>query len=121
MKTRNNPWLEEQSALYKFFYYLGPYLLIIAFLLPGTPKDVLCYAAGLTDIRFSHWLWIASVCRLPSLVTSTMGGDALGTGELIQAAVVFAVTVGISLLGLWIYRQFMERKKQGKNDAQSGA
>ena len=105
--------LQNKKRVYTF--------LIIAFLLPGTPKDVLCYAAGLTDIRFSHWLWIASVCRLPSLVTSTMGGDALGTGELIQAAVVFAVTVGVSLLGLWIYRQFMERKKQGKNDAQSGA
>ena len=33
MKTTKNPWLEERGALYKLFYYLGPCLLIIAFLL----------------------------------------------------------------------------------------
>lgn len=85
---------------------------ILAFLLPGTPKDILSYAAGLTKIRFRHWLWITSLCRLPSLVTSTLGGNALGTESWIQAVVIFAVTVTLSLLGLWAYRRFVERKKQ---------
>lgn len=85
---------------------------ILAFLLPGTPKDILSYAAGLTKIRFRHWLWITSLCRLPSLVTSTLGGNALGTESWIQAVVIFAVTVTLSLLGLWAYRRFVERKNQ---------
>lgn len=82
------------------------YLFVIAaFLLPGTPKDVLSYCVGLTPIRFSHWLLITSLCRLPSVVTSTMGGDALGTGEILQAVIVFAVTVCISLGGLAVYHR----------------
>ena len=87
------------------------YLIVIAaFLLPGTPKDLLSYAAGLTKIRFQHWLWITSLCRLPSLVTSTLGGNALGTERWVQAALIFAVTVLLSFLGLWAYRRFVERK-----------
>lgn len=80
-------------------------VVIAAFLLPGTPKDLLSYAAGLTRIRFSHWLFITSVCRLPSVVTSTVGGAALGTGELLQALAIFAATVAVSLLGLMLYRR----------------
>ena len=87
------------------------YLIVIAaFLLPGTPKDLLSYAAGLTKIRFRHWLWITSLCRLPSLVTSTLGGNALGTERWVQAALIFAATVVVSLLGLWVYKRFMERR-----------
>ena len=86
------------------------YLIVIAaFLLPGTPKDLLSYAAGLTKIRFRHWLWITSLCRLPSLVTSTLGGNALGTERWVQAALIFAATVVVSLLGLWVYRRYVER------------
>jgi len=86
------------------------YLIVIAaFLLPGTPKDLLSYAAGLTRIRFKHWLWITSLCRLPSLVTSTLGGNALGTERWVQAALIFAATVVVSLLGLWVYRRYVER------------
>lgn len=85
-------------------------VIIVAFLLPGTPKDVLCYAAGLTNIKFSHWLLITSLCRLPSLLTSILGGSALGTGELIWAVVIFAVTALISLVGLTIYRRWQNSK-----------
>ena len=85
-------------------------IVILAFLLPGTPKDILSYAAGLTKIHFKHWIWITSICRLPSLVTSTLGGNALGTESWIQAAAIFALTIGVSLLGLWIYKRFMERR-----------
>lgn len=87
------------------------FILVAAFLLPGTPKDVLSYCAGLTKIRFVHWLWITSVCRLPSIVTSTMGGNALGRGEAMQAVLVFAVTIGISLLGMTIYKRLCKTRE----------
>ena len=81
------------------------FFLIIAFLLPGTPKDILSYVAGLTPIRFYHWLLLTSLCRLPSVVTSTLGGNALGTGEHWIATVVFLLTALISLIGYRLYRR----------------
>jgi len=88
------------------------FFVTLAFLLPGTPKDVLSYCAGLTPVKFTHWLLITSICRLPSVVTSTIGGDALGEGELLQAAVIFFSTVGVSLFGLHLYRKLRQKEAQ---------
>lgn len=78
---------------------------VLAFLLPGTPKDILSYIAGLTPVKFSHWLLITSICRLPSVVTSTIGGNALGSGQLLTAAIVFAITLLISSCGYILYKK----------------
>ena len=80
-------------------------LFLIIFMIPGTPKDLLCYFAGLTDIRFPLWLLICSLGRLPSIITSTLGGDALGTENYIFAAAVFAITLLVSAGGIFLYRQ----------------
>ncbi len=83
---------------------------VLAFLLPGTPKDILSYVAGLTPVRFSHWLLITSLCRLPSVVTSTIGGSALGSGQLLTATIVFAATLLISAAGYMIYRKLHQKE-----------
>ncbi len=88
------------------------FIFFIIFMIPGTPKDLLSYFAGLTDISLTHWLLICSVGRLPSLVTSTIGGDALGTSDYGFAVMVFAVTLVISLLGLLIYKHICDRREK---------
>lgn len=88
------------------------FIFFIVFMIPGTPKDLLSYFAGLTDISLTHWLLICSVGRLPSLVTSTIGGDALGTSDYGFAVMVFAVTLIISLLGLLIYKHICDRREK---------
>ena len=85
------------------------FLFLFIFMLPGTPKDLLCYFAGLTDIRPWKWLFIASVGRLPAILTSTLGGDALGTRNYLTAGIVFAVTLLISGGGLLLYRIILKR------------
>lgn len=84
----------------------------LVFMVPGTPKDLLCYFAGLTDLRWSSWLLIASVGRLPSIITSTVGGNALGLQNYQFAAITFAATTVIAGVGLVIYRQICRRHKR---------
>ena len=81
----------------------------VIFTLPGTPKDLLCYFAGLTDMPWRQWLLICSVGRLPAIITSAMGGDALGTENYGSAIIVFAVTMAVSAAGLLIYRTVQKR------------
>ena len=88
------------------------FIFFIIFMIPGTPKDLLCYFAGLTDIRLSLWLLICSLGRLPSIVTSTVGGDALGTSNYLFAAAVFAITLVISLVGLLFYKKICNRHEK---------
>ena len=80
-------------------------LVFTIFFIPGTPKDLLSYFIGLTDMSLPRWLTIASVARIPSVITSTIGGDALGARNYTFAIVVFALTLLISAMGLLIYRR----------------
>lgn len=78
-------------------------LYLIIFMIPGTPKDLLSYVAGLTDLPFATWAMICTLGRFPSIITSTVGGDAIGNGEYLQAALVFGATLLISGAGILIY------------------
>lgn len=80
-------------------------LVFLMFFLPGTPKDLLTYFVGLTDIKYKHFLLIATVARIPSLVTSTIGGGLLGTQKYTFAIIVFGVTLLISIIGWYIYNK----------------
>lgn len=89
------------------------FLVFIVFLIPGTPKDVLSYCVGLTTMKMSTWLLISSIARIPSIITSTVGGNALGMGEHLFAVIVFAVTIVLSIGGLILYNKIChsERKR----------
>ncbi len=92
------------------------WLTFFLFFIPGTPKDLLCYFVGLTDMKLSTWIWITSIARIPSVVTSTIGGDALGEEQYVLAIVAFAVTAIVSIVGILIYQKIIKprRKKKGK-------
>ena len=87
-------------------------LFLIIFMLPGTPKDLLCYFAGLTNIRFPVWLLICSLGRLPSIVTSTVGGSALGEQNYRAAVIAFALALAVAGVGYVIYRAVCRRHGQ---------
>ena len=91
------------------------FIFLVIFMIPGTPKDLLCYFAGLTDMKLSLWLLLCSLGRLPSIVTSTIGGSALGSQRYWFAATVFAGTLLISGIGLWIYGR-IQKKYADKNE-----
>lgn len=86
-------------------------LIFLILFIPGTPKDLLSYVAGLTDIRLSRWLLIATVARIPSVITSTAGGSLMGEQNYLFAILVFAGTLAVSGLGVLIYRQISRHKK----------
>ncbi|MBQ6825919.1 MAG: TVP38/TMEM64 family protein [Clostridia bacterium] len=86
----------------------------LVFFLPGTPKDLLTYFVGLTDIKMGNFLLLASLARLPSIITSTVGGDALGLGNYIFAVIVFAVAVVLSLIGYLIYTAISRKRSKNR-------
>ncbi len=85
-------------------------LTFIIMLIPGTPKDLISYFAGLTDMKLSEWLVITTIARIPSVVTSTVGGSALATQDYLFAAILFLVTAFISVIGILIYNRFSKRR-----------
>ena len=86
-------------------------LIFLLFFIPGTPKDLLTYFVGLTDIRLQTFLLLSMVARIPSVVTSTFGGHLLGQEKYIGAVVLYAITGLLSLLGLLGYNYYLKKKQ----------
>jgi uncharacterized membrane protein YdjX (TVP38/TMEM64 family) len=95
---------EKRLALITFFL----------FFLPGTPKDLLTYFVGLTKIDFKGFLFIVAVARIPSVITSTIGGSLLGSEKYILAVIAFGITLLISVIGWVIYNKIS--KKNNKDE-----
>lgn len=86
------------------------------FLIPGTPKDLLTYILPLTRIRLSEFLVISLIARIPSIISSTVGGDFFEEGKYLHGIVLLVITAVISLLGLKLYNiitlKYRKRKEQ---------
>ncbi len=89
-------------------------LIFLVFFIPGTPKDLLTYFVGLTDIKLYVFLIISMVARIPSIVTSTFGGHLLGEGNYWGAILIYGITGIASLIGLAIYNTILRRRQTPK-------
>ena len=89
-------------------------LLFLLFFIPGTPKDLVTYFVGLTDIRLGEFLLLSLVARFPSVISSTCGGHLLGEGNYIGAVILYGITGAVSLLGMIGYRMWVKRHESKK-------
>ena len=80
----------------------------LIFTAPGTPKDLLCYFAGLTDIDKRVLIPLITLGRFPSIITSTMAGSMLGEKSYLQALIYILAAAILSLTGVFIYRKIQQ-------------
>jgi len=69
-------------------------VMFLLFLVPGLPKDILTYIAGLTPVRPGRFILIAVTARLPALVASSYLGSSLQQ-ENLQGTMIIAVVVTV--------------------------
>ncbi len=91
----------------------------ILFVIPGTPKDTLCYVAGLTPIHFWTFLLISCFARVPGILLSTF----LGSSVMQKRYVEFLALCALSLLALILGLVFQKRihnwmSKRGSDKSQ---
>lgn len=80
-------------------------LTFLLFLIPGTPKDVMIYALGLTPMSVAQAMGLTCVARIPSIITSTLSGHALGEKQYAATIVIYGLTGIVSLIAVLIYRR----------------
>ena len=88
--------------------------LCLLYLIPGTPKDVLCYLTGLTKIKLSRFLLLSGIARIPSVVTSTFAGAAVGDGDLTKSILLFLLVGALGLTGILIRDTVVKHLSQQK-------
>ena len=58
---------------------------------------------------------MTSLARFPSVVTSTVGGDAIGEKKFMFALIVFAATFAVSAAGYWWYSSVIKKNSENKS------
>ncbi len=85
-------------------------IMLILFLIPGTPKDLLVYVAGLLPIRPVRFILISTFARVPSIITSTLAGEKLAVGDWKMGILLYVAILLVVLLILFIYNKFDKDK-----------
>lgn len=85
-------------------------IVFLIFFIPGTPKDVLTYFVGLTPMTLRQWLLITTVARIPSVLSSTLTGAAVGDSRFLAAGVIYGLTALLSIAGALVYRKTMAKE-----------
>lgn len=75
-------------------------VLIILYIIPGVPKDVLTYIVPLTDIKMKDFFLYVLPFRLPAIMLTAALGSNVTKGNYGAAIAVVSVIVVIAVLGL---------------------
>lgn len=97
----------------------------LLFVIPGIPKDVLCYVAGLSPMRYAAFVVVSMVGRLPGIIGSAAMGGAAAANKWIAAGIIMGIASVLFVLGL-IFRERLQGivekivvNKQAEQDGES--
>lgn len=85
-------------------------VLFILFFIPGTPKDLLVYIAGLLPISTGKFILISTIARIPSVVTSTLAGANIINGDWKMGVLLYLVIIVVALIIVFIVNKFDKNK-----------
>jgi len=113
-KTFGRPFVDRfvsKKTIDKYDYLLhhkGAFLVFLLFLIPGTPKDILCYILGLGHLTTKEFLIISTVGRFAGTLLLTLGGNYIRHHQYYRFSVLLAVAIVIIFLSM-VYKDKLER------------
>lgn len=87
-------------------------LIWLLFLIPGTPKRIFVFTAGLVPQSFKRFLLISTLARVPSLAACTFCGYAIGNGNYWQALLLLFAVAAASSAGIVLYQIFSGKRRR---------
>lgn len=77
----------------------------VVFLIPGMPKRIFIFSAGLFSKGFIKFLAVSTLARIPLILAHAVGGHALSSGNYFQAVLIFIAAALFSLVGIIFYKK----------------
>ena len=90
------------------------YIFAICFAIIGTPKDLLTYLGALFPIKPLRFIMIATFCRFPSIISSTIVGQYFSKGNWKISIIIYLLTFIFTFLVLFLIRKF-DKDKTAEN------
>ena len=85
-------------------------ILLILYLIPGTPKDLFAYVSGLLPIKTLPFILISTFARLPSVISSTLAGQNLALGDWKMSIILYGAVFIIVGIIIYIINKFDKNK-----------
>jgi uncharacterized membrane protein YdjX (TVP38/TMEM64 family) len=99
----------KKQYIQKFNFFVthkGLYITFVMYLLPGFPKDALCYFLGLTRLRFLDFVLMNVFGRFPGTLILTMQGSAVRAEHWWELFTLLMVTV-VMVVTLYFSRNYV--------------
>lgn len=102
---------EEKVEDYKRKLNSGKGILIVAliYLIPGVPKDLVSYVAGISDMKYRPFIVVSTIARSPGMLGSLLLGHFYGQQNY-TAIIILCVVVAIILLICFIKKDAIMNK-----------
>jgi uncharacterized membrane protein YdjX (TVP38/TMEM64 family) len=113
-RTFGRPFVDKfvkKKTLDKYNYLLhhkGAFLVFLLFLIPGTPKDLLCYILGLGHLTTMEFLLISTVGRFAGTVLLTLGGNYIHLHQYYRFSVLLVIAIVVVFVSM-VYKEKLER------------
>ncbi len=113
-RTFGRPFLEkfiDESLIKRFDYLLhhkGLFLVFVLFLIPGFPKDYLCFILGLGRLTTFEFLAVSTVGRLFGTILLTLGGGFIRYHQYGKLSILVGVA-GLFAVLFYVFRERLER------------
>ncbi len=110
-RTFGRPFVEKfvkRETMAKYDYLLhhkGAFLVFLLFLIPGTPKDLLCYILGLGHLSTKEFFVISTVGRFGGTVLLTLGGNFVHHHQYYR----FFILLGIAIILVFLSMVYKDR------------
>lgn len=85
-------------------------IMIVLFILPGTPKDLLVYLGGLLPISTMKFTLISTFTRFPSVISSTIAGASITSGNFHITIISYIISFVFAFILIFIIRRFDKNK-----------
>ena len=89
-------------------HHKGAFLVFLLFLIPGFPKDLLCYVLGLGHLGTKEFLVISTLGRFMGTVLLAFGGDYIRHHQYFRFSILAGIAIVLVLLAM-IYRDKIEK------------
>lgn len=86
------------------------FIILLLFLIPGTPKDLFVYLAALLPIRPYRFIIISTFARFPSIITSTLAGANIVEGNFHTALILYGVIFALVIIIILIVNRYDKSK-----------
>ncbi|MEN6318484.1 MAG: TVP38/TMEM64 family protein [Syntrophaceae bacterium] len=110
------------SIIQKYDYFLehrGLFVSFLLFLIPGFPKDYLCYIMGLSHMKTWHFLAISSIGRLFGTILLSVSGYCARNNQY-KSLLIIAIISGIVAIIAYFYRdnwlEMLKKKEVTSNN-----